>query len=50
MHQHSTALLALNHETRSYKLFRDQLLSDLPDLDEETLADTLEGLTNSRRS
>ena len=48
MHQHSTALLALSHETRSYKLFRDQLLSGLPDLDEETLGDTLEGITNLR--
>jgi hypothetical protein len=29
-----------------HKLFREKLLAGLPDLDEETLADTLEGITD----
>lgn len=33
-------------ETEHYKRFRDQLLEHHPDLDDETLLDTLEGATN----
>ena len=35
-------------EVRNHVAFRERLLSEIPDLDEPTLADTLEGLTNVR--
>jgi hypothetical protein len=46
-----SAILKPQHiqsESAAYTTFRRQLLSELPDLDEETLADTLEGLTDLR--
>ena len=46
-----TATLPSQHihsEASTYVTFRRQLLEELPDLDEETLADTLEGLTDLR--
>jgi hypothetical protein len=36
----------LQSEAAAHANFRRQLLAELPDLDEETLADTLEGLTD----
>lgn len=36
----------LSGEVQVYTLLRQRLLAELPDLDEETLSDTLEGLTN----
>ena len=40
--------LALAGEVRNHVVFREKLLAEIPDLDELTLADTLEGLTNVR--
>jgi Gp157 protein len=34
------------HEGSLHRAFRDQLVHDFPDLDDEALCDTLEGLTN----
>jgi hypothetical protein len=42
---HSTPVVS---ELSRHSAFRRRLLSELPDLDEETLADTLEGLTDLR--
>jgi dTDP-4-dehydrorhamnose reductase len=39
---------AASSELGRYKALRDQLLEQLPDLDEQTLADTLEGITDLR--
>ena len=35
-------------ELRDYSSLRARFLADIPDLDEETLADTLEGITDLR--
>jgi hypothetical protein len=35
-------------ELNSFKVLRDRLLSQVPDIDEETLTDTLEGITDLR--
>ncbi len=35
-------------ELNSFKVLRDRLLAEIPDLDGETLADTLEGITDLR--
>lgn len=33
-------------EASNYSVLRDRLLAEIPDLDQQTLADTLEGITN----
>ena len=35
-------------ELSRHKMFRDRILAEIPDLDAETLADTLEGITDLR--
>ncbi len=36
----------LSHELTYHEHLREQIRNEFPDIDEETLADTLEGLTN----
>ncbi len=38
--------LPLMHELTYHDYLREQIRNEFPDIDEETLADTLEGLTN----
>lgn len=42
------AMAGLSSELHRHKYLRDRLLAEVPDLDSETLADTLEGLTDLR--
>ncbi len=37
---------AIRRETANHSALRERLLAEIPDLDEETLADTLEGITD----
>jgi hypothetical protein len=48
MHSASHLKLSLQTESFRYRELRERLLSEIPDLDAETLADTLEGITDLR--
>ena len=39
---------AVKRELANHSLLRDRLLAEIPDLDAETLSDTLEGITDLR--
>lgn len=43
------SLPRLKQETTGYVAIRDQLLAEFPDLDDETLHDTLEGITDLKQ-
>jgi len=44
----SPSMSLISGETSRYKTFRERLVAEMPDLDGETLADTLEGITDLR--
>src|SRR5690349_18549947 len=46
MHNGAHSSLSLEAESYRYCQLRQQLLAEIPDLDAETLADTLEGITD----
>ncbi len=46
MHSQASDSGPLRFEIRKYAYLRDRLLAEIPDLDEDTLADTLEGITD----
>ncbi len=46
MQKTSLNVQSLHAEVSQHRAFRSRLLAEIPDLDEETLADTLEGITN----
>lgn len=48
MRTDAVVAVSLQSELHAYAALRQQLLADLPDLDDETLTDTLEGATNLR--
>ena len=41
-----TNIQPLRYELNKFKLFRERLLAQIPEIDQETLYDTLEGLTD----
>ena len=46
MQSSSGDVRALNSQLQSYATLRARLLAEIPDLDAETLSDTLEGITD----
>ena len=49
MRIHNNPAVTLPVETATYRTTRQQLLADFPDLDDETLHDTLEGITDLKQ-
>ena len=49
MHPTVPDSVSLRSELRSYAYLRERLLAEIPDIDSETLADTLEGITDLRQ-
>ena len=47
-HMRVTVADQVKAETAKHRLLRDRLLAQIPDIDAETLADTLEGITDLR--
>lgn len=48
MRHPSSPIVSVRAQLAAHRHFRERILADIPDLDEETLSDTLEGLTNLR--